>query len=74
MNIEQATHVKSMARHVREHAEALVQRMQIWENGDLSNIPAGLVDENFKEVDFRCKEIKQVMRDMTPRWEELKSE
>ncbi len=70
MNELQALHVKSIARHILEHANSIVSRMKAIESieeFDYSRIPVSmLLEGQLKDVTHSCEEIEQVLKDMLP--------
>jgi len=71
MNQAQALHAKSLARHIREHAEVIVRRMRYLESEDLTNVPVNVVNNFTVEAEFECKEIKTVIADMQTQLENM---
>lgn len=61
-----STHAKSMATKIRQHAQAIVRRMEIIEELNLSNVPVETIVDKLKEATYYCDEINSVLNDMLP--------
>jgi len=64
MNQSQARHAKSMARHIRTHAESLVRSMEAIERENLEQVPVVTIESKFDEVPGILESIQQVLDDM----------
>ncbi len=70
MNKAQAMHAKSIARHIREHAEHIVHSMASIESTSVSrlaDIPLDVIEGKFSsEVPAGLRDIQKVLKDMLP--------
>lgn len=68
MNKQQARHAKSIARHIRTHAESIVREMtSIESQDDYTQIPLSTVRALFtSELDGHIRNIQAVISDMLP--------
>ncbi len=66
MNTAQARHCKSIARHIREHAERIVRSMAAIEQSNLSDVPLDVIEGKFSEIPADLEDIQQVLDDMLP--------
>jgi hypothetical protein len=73
MDKAQATHLKAMARKIREHAQALVDNMATLERDLSEETPTYPTFDTQLVTPTKqaSRAIVRVIRDMTPRWKEL---
>lgn len=69
MNKAQALHAKSIARHIREHANKIVITMASIESTNLSDVPLDIIEGHFGELEYHWNSIQQVLEDMLPELE-----
>lgn len=66
MNKAQALHAKSIARHIREHANRIVLAMASIESTNLSDVSLDVMEGKFSEVPAGLEDIQEVLEDMLP--------
>ncbi len=64
MNKPQERHAKSIARHIREHAERIVRNMSAIECSSMEDIPLDVIEGKFNEVPTDLEDIQKVLDDM----------
>ena len=71
ITIPQASHVKAMARKLRNHALEIEAMTRALQEENLVGLPLKLMTDKLAEIEMEAATIQQIFTDMRPRLEEL---